>query len=144
VTFEPAPRCEVLGRPIALRRAIANVVGNAVKYAGGARVRVAAGGAEFVVEIDDDGPGIPEHEHERVFAPFYRIETSRSRDTGGAGLGLAVARSIVRAHGGDIRLAGRAGAGLRVTILVPALPRPQNDMERQSADRAASAKAAAS
>ena len=102
-------------------------------------------GAEFVVEIDDDGPGIPEHEHERVFAPFYRIETSRSRDTGGAGLGLAVARSIVRAHGGDIRLAGgRAGAGLRVTIFVPALPRPQNDMERQSADRAASAKAAAS
>jgi signal transduction histidine kinase len=144
VTFEPAPRCEVLGRPIALRRAIANVVGNAVKYAGGARVRVAARGAEFAVEIDDDGPGIPEHEHERVFAPFYRIETSRSRDTGGAGLGLAVARSIVRAHGGDIRLAGRAGAGLRVTILVPALPRPQNDMERQSADRAASAKAAAS
>jgi signal transduction histidine kinase len=144
VTFEPAPRCEVLGRPIALRRAIANVVGNAVKYAGGARVRVAARGAEFAVEIDDDGPGIPEHEHERVFAPFYRLETSRSRDTGGTGLGLAVARSIVHAHGGDIRLAGRTGGGLRVTIFVPALPRPQNDTERQSADRAANGIAAAS
>jgi signal transduction histidine kinase len=144
VTFEPAPRCEILGRPIALRRAIANVVGNAVKYAGGARVRVAARGAEFAVEIDDDGPGIPEHEHERVFAPFYRIETSRSRDTGGTGLGLAVARSIVHAHGGDIGLAGRAGGGLRVTILVPALPRLQNDTERRSANRTGNGKAAVS
>jgi len=142
VTFEPAPRCEIFGRPIALRRAIANVVDNAIKYAGGARVRVAARGAEFAVEIDDDGPGIPEHERERVFAPFYRIETSRSRETGGTGLGLAVARSIVHAHGGDIRLAGRAGGGLRVTIFVPALPRPQNDTEGQSANRAAKSKAA--
>ncbi len=142
VTFEPAPRCEIFGRPIALRRAIANVVDNAIKYAGGARVRVAARGAEFAVEIDDDGPGIPEHERERVFAPFYRIETSRSRETGGTGLGLAVARSIVHAHGGDIRLAGRAGGGLRVTIFVPALPRPQNDREGQSANRAAKSKAA--
>jgi signal transduction histidine kinase len=124
VTFEPAPRCGIFGRPITLRRAITNVVGNAVKYAGGARVRVAARGAEFVVEIDDDGSGIPEHEHERVFAAFYRIETSRSRDTGSTRLGLAVARSIVQAHGGNIRLASRAGGGLRVTILVPALPRP--------------------
>ena len=144
VTFEPAPRCEIFGRPIALRRAIANVVDNAIKYAGGARVRVAARGAEFAVEIDDDGPGIPEHERERVFAPFYRIETSRSRETGGTGLGLAVARSIVHAHGGDIRLAGRAGGGLRVTIFVPALPRPQNDTESRSANRAVKSKAAAS
>jgi signal transduction histidine kinase len=129
VTFEPAPRCEILGRSIALRRAIANVTGNAVKYAGGARVRVAALGPEFAVEIDDDGPGIPEHERERVFAPFYRIETSRSRETGGTGLGLAVARSIVRAHGGDIRLSSRDGGGLRVTILLPVLSRPHHDRE---------------
>jgi len=58
--------------------------------------------SEFAVEIDD-GPGIPERERERVFAPFYSIETSRNRETGGTGLGLAVARSTVRAHGGDIR-----------------------------------------
>lgn len=142
VTFEPAPRCEIFGRPIALRRAITNVVGNAVKYAGGACVRVAARGTEFVVEIDDDGPGIPEHEHERVFAPFYRIETSRSRETGGTGLGLAVARSIVHAHGGDIRLAGRAGGGLRVTIFLPA--RPHHDTERCGPNRAAKGRAAVS
>jgi signal transduction histidine kinase len=142
VKFEPAPRCEIFGRPLALRRAIANVVDNAIKYAGGARVRVAARGTEFVVEIDDDGPGIPEHEQERVFAPFYRIETSRSRDTGGTGLGLAVARSILHAHGGDIRLAGREGGGLRVTIFVPA--GPQHDPERQSPNRAAKGRAAVS
>ncbi len=142
VTFEPAPRCEVFGRPIALRRAIANVVDNAIKYAGGARVRVAARGTEFAVEIDDDGPGIPEHEHERVFAPFYRIESSRSRETGGTGLGLAVARSILHAHGGDIRLAGRAGGGLRVTIFVPA--GPHHDAESRSSNRAAKGRAAVS
>jgi signal transduction histidine kinase len=142
VTFEPAPRCEIFGRPIALRRAIANVVDNAIKYAGGARVRVAARGAEFAVEIDDDGPGIPEHEHERVFAPFYRIESSRSRETGGTGLGLAVARSILHAHGGDIRLAGREGGGLRVTIFVPAPP--HRDPERRSPNGAARGRAAVS
>jgi signal transduction histidine kinase len=142
VTFEPAPRCEVFGRPIALRRAIANVVDNAIKYAGGARVRVAARGTEFAVEIDDDGPGIPEHEQERVFAPFYRIETSRSRETGGTGLGLAVARSILHAHGGDIRLAGRAGGGLRVTIFVPA--GPHHDAEERCPSRAAKGRAAVS
>jgi signal transduction histidine kinase len=142
VKFEPAPRCEIFGRPIALRRAIANVVDNAIKYAGGARVRVMALGTEFVVEIDDDGPGIPEHEHERVFAPFYRIETSRSRETGGTGLGLAVARSILHAHGGDIRLAGREGGGLRVTISVP-VP-PHHDTEKRSGSRAAKGKAAVS
>jgi signal transduction histidine kinase len=142
VTFEAAPRCEIFGRPIALRRAIANVIDNAIKYAGGARVRVAALGTEFVVEIDDDGPGIPEPEHERVFAPFYRIETSRSRETGGTGLGLAVARSILHAHGGDIRLAARAGGGLRVAIFVP-VP-PHHDTEKRSGSRAAKGKAAVS
>jgi signal transduction histidine kinase len=144
VAFEPAPRCEILAQPLALRRAIANVVGNAVKYAEGARVRVVACGTEFAIEIDDDGPGIPEHEHERVFAPFYRLETSRNRETGGAGLGLAVARSIVHAHGGDIRLTNRAGRGLRVTILVPALPRPKGDRASPRAHSAASGKAAVS
>jgi signal transduction histidine kinase len=144
VTFEAASRCEIFGRPIALRRAIANVIDNAIKYAGGARVRVAALGTEFVVEIDDDGPGIPESEHERVFAPFYRIETSRSRETGGTGLGLAVARSILHAHGGDIRLAGREGGGLRVTIFVPAVPNPRHDTGKRSRSRAAKGKAAVS
>jgi signal transduction histidine kinase len=119
VAFEPAPRSEIFGRPGALRRAVANVVDNAVKYAGAARVRIVPMPSEFAVEVEDSGPGIPEAERERVFAPFYRIESSRNRGTGGVGLGLAVARSIAREHGGDISLANREGGGLRLTIIVP-------------------------
>ena len=71
------------------------------------------------MEIDDTGPGIPEAEFEKVFAPFYRLERSRSRDTGGVGLGLATARTVVRGHGGDIALANRPEGGLRVTVTLP-------------------------
>ena len=72
------------------------------------------------IVIEDEGPGIPEEELERVFAPFYRLETSRNRATGGTGLGLAIARSAVRAHGGDITLSNRKGGGLRVEVSFPA------------------------
>jgi signal transduction histidine kinase len=72
------------------------------------------------LHVDDDGPGIPEAEMERVFLPFQRLEPSRNRETGGMGLGLAIARNIVRAHGGDIRLANRRGGGLRATLTLPA------------------------
>ena len=71
------------------------------------------------VEIDDSGPGIPEAEFEKVFAPFYRLERSRSRDTGGVGLGLSTARSIIRGHGGDVTLANRGEGGLRATVTLP-------------------------
>ncbi len=109
------------GRPMALKRAIANLVGNAVKYAGGAEVglRRALGGA-ITVTIDDDGPGIPPDELERVFDPFYRVEASRNRETGGTGLGLSIARNILRAHGGDVVLGNRSARGMRATITLPA------------------------
>lgn len=71
------------------------------------------------ITIDDDGPGIAAPDQERVFEPFVRLEVSRSRDTGGVGLGMAIARSIVRAHGGEITLANRPTGGLRITIHVP-------------------------
>jgi signal transduction histidine kinase len=74
---------------------------------------------EVRVTIDDDGPGIPESDFERVFAPFVRLEESRNLETGGIGLGMAIARSIVRGHGGDITLANRAGGGLCVTLHLP-------------------------
>jgi signal transduction histidine kinase len=82
-------------------------------------VRVEPRADQMVIVIDDDGPGIPEAELERVFDPFVRLEGSRSRETGGAGLGLAIARSIVRAHGGDVLLARRPEGGLRATIALP-------------------------
>jgi signal transduction histidine kinase len=106
-------------RPLAIKRAFSNLVENAVKYGTRARVSLAKQPDELIVSIDDDGPGIPAAELDRVFDPFYRLESSRSRETGGTGLGLTVARSTIRAHGGDIRLANRKGGGLSVTVTLP-------------------------
>lgn len=113
-------RLEIEGRPTALKRAFANLVDNAVKYGGEVRIRLAAEAGQAAVEVEDDGPGIPEGEQERVFAPFYRLEPSRSRETGGTGLGLAVARSILRGHGGDVTLRNRPEGGLAVRVVLPA------------------------
>ncbi len=105
-------------RPAALRRAIANLIDNAVKYGGEATVGLRGGVDEVKICIADRGPGIPEVDREKVFAPFYRMEESRSRETGGTGLGLALARSIVRGHGGDITLRDREGGGLVACIVL--------------------------
>ncbi len=107
------------GDPLALRRLLANLVENAIKYGVRARGRVFAEDGCAIVEIEDDGPGVPAAELERVFEPFYRREPSRSRETGGAGLGLAVVRSIARAHGGDVTLADRPGGGLTARVSLP-------------------------
>jgi len=108
-------------RPLAIKRAFSNLVENAVKYGTRARVSLVRKVDELIVTIDDDGPGIPPTELDRVFDPFYRLEASRSRETGGTGLGLTVARSTVRAHGGDVELANRDGGGLSVTVTLPML-----------------------
>ncbi len=114
----PAHRT-LLGRPIALGRALTNLVDNAVKYGGSARISLAAAGGHVSVVVEDDGPGIPPEEIEKVFQPFYRLERSRSRDTGGTGLGLSVARTVARAHGGDVVLENRPAGGLRATLVLP-------------------------
>ena len=106
-------------RPVAMKRALANLVGNALKYGDAARLRLEARGQGAVLMLDDDGPGIPEAAQEVVFQPFQRIEGSRNRETGGTGLGLTIARSILRAHGGDVTLSNRQGGGLRVVARLP-------------------------
>jgi signal transduction histidine kinase len=106
-------------QPIALKRALTNLIENAVVYGKTARVRLARTPKEFEIAIEDAGPGIPETELERVFRPFYRLEASRNRESGGAGLGLAIARSVIRTNGGDIVLANRPEGGLRATISLP-------------------------
>ncbi len=106
-------------RPAALRRALTNLIDNAVKYGGQARVSLQDDENAVLIRIDDDGPGIPEELQEEAFRPFRRLEASRSRETGGTGLGLSVARTIVRAHGGDISLTNRGEGGLRIEIRLP-------------------------
>jgi signal transduction histidine kinase len=108
-------------RPLALKRALANLVSNALGYGGNARVRLVPPGRGFVMlVVEDDGPGIPPQELDRVFEPFHRVETSRNRETGGVGLGLPIARNIVRAHGGELTLANKPSGGVRATVLLPA------------------------
>ncbi|MFT0862179.1 ATP-binding protein [Ancylobacter sp. G4_0304] len=102
----------------ALARVIANLVGNALRYGERAFAGIEADGAPVVLVIEDEGPGIPVEERERVFEPFHRLETSRNRDSGGTGLGLTIVRRLVERHGGDIALgsSGRGGLAVRVTL----------------------------
>lgn len=109
-------------RPIALRRALGNLIDNAVKYGGAAEVSVHTTATTARVRVEDPGPGIPVAERERVFEPFHRLEPSRSRETGGVGLGLAIARSVAHAHGGDVALSERPGGGLRAELCLPRAP----------------------
>lgn len=111
----------VRARPLALKRALVNLVANALAYAGNARVSLDVPGTGMVrVCIEDDGPGVPPDQLDRVFEPFHRLESSRNRETGGVGLGLPIARNILRAHGGDVLLGNRPAGGLLVTVLLPA------------------------
>lgn len=104
------------GRPVALGRAFGNLIDNALSYGGSAAVWLDVQGREAVVTIDDDGPGIARERLNSMFEPFVRGDDSRSIDTGGAGLGLAIARNIIVAHGGEITLANRPEGGLRVEV----------------------------
>ena len=108
-------------RPLALKRALGNLVQNAVAYAGTCTIRLVPPDRGMVrLLVEDDGPGIPEAEIERLMQPFQRGEPSRSRETGGAGLGLAIARSVARAHGGELVLENRSPRGLRASLSLPA------------------------
>lgn len=119
-TVDRSEKVVIEGDPVALKRLVANLVDNALKYGGAARGRVYAEGHMAIIEIEDDGPGIRAEEQERVFEPFYRGEPSRNRETGGIGLGLAVVRSLARAHGGDVTLHNRTDGGLRACVFLPA------------------------
>lgn len=119
VIFAEAERAPLSCRPVGLKRALRNLIENAAAYGHRARIALEETPDGFAIHIDDDGPGIPEEDRERVFGPFVRLEESRSRETGGIGIGMAIARSIVRAHGGDITLINRPEGGLRATVRLP-------------------------
>ena len=111
----------VEGDPVALKRVVANLLDNAEKFGRRAiEVEVAAAEGRCRLAVSDDGPGVPQAERETVFSPFYRLEKSRSRQTGGSGLGLAITRQIVEAHGGRIAIEAAALGGARVVVDLPA------------------------
>ena len=121
LAYEGPDTFPVAARPVALKRALANLVANALNYGGSARVTLnPLSNAAVQIHIDDDGPGIPPADMDRVFEPFQRLESSRNRETGGSGLGLPITRNILRAHGGDVTLSNRAPGGLRATVTLPA------------------------
>jgi len=102
--------------PLALKRCIRNLVENAIKYAGNAKITAEENKQSLFITIRDSGPGIPEDKLETVFEPFYRLETSRNRETGGTGLGLSIARNIALSHGGDLQLRNHPDGGLQAII----------------------------
>jgi signal transduction histidine kinase len=118
VSIEGNATRSILGKPQALRRCLTNLIANAVKFGSQASIIVADGSA-LVIRVRDDGPGIPEDQLERVFEPFYRLESSRNRDTGGSGLGLSIARDVIQAHGGSLVLRNLPVRGLEAVLTLP-------------------------
>ena len=140
VGYSPVARCRYRCKPQAMLRALTNVVTNAAKY--GERAHVALRsipGAGYTVEVEDEGAGIPDPEKERVFEPFYRTASAVETDSQGMGLGLAIARSIILAHGGTIQLLDRKPHGLKVRIFLPEASAPLLAATAPPAARAAPA-----
>lgn len=115
----PSQPMPVTIRPHALNRALRNLIDNAVRYGDVANVTLTQEPGMVIITIADSGPGLPKDQLEAVFEPFVRLEGSRNRDTGGVGLGLAIARTIVQAHGGTVLLRNRAGGGLDAIVRLP-------------------------
>jgi signal transduction histidine kinase len=109
----------IAAQPLALKRCIENLVSNAVRYGSIAHINLFDSREQLIITVVDDGPGIPDHQLEAVLEPFYRVEGSRSRDTGGVGLGLSIASEIANRHGGTIQLENIRPSGLRATIAFP-------------------------
>jgi len=120
ITLEAPTQAIMLSlRRDALRRALANVIGNARRYAKRIEVSFRARGHGVDVIVDDDGPGVPAEKREDVFRPFFRLDASRNPETGGTGLGLAIARDIMRSHGGELTLHDSPLGGLRAVLRLP-------------------------
>ena len=122
VDFNFIEKINFYGRPITLKRAITNLIKNGVEYGKKVDVFIKKSDDFLEIHIIDHGKGIPEEKIEMLFAPFERLEHSRNRDSGGLGLGLAIARSVVRSHGGEIQLSNIDGKGLDATIILPMSP----------------------
>ena len=116
VTIGPLPPASVKAGPLALKRALQNLIINAATHGGGARLALSVEGNRAIVRIEDDGPGIPPDLLSRVFEPFFRVDPARRQSVPGAGLGLAIAREIIERNGGTITIENKAPRGLRQTV----------------------------
>ena len=121
IAFSGPAHLVYFGRPLGLRRVLTNLLDNAIKYASAPAIELCQDDEQVTVFIRDSGPGIPVESHEQVFVPFYRLEGSRNKNTGGVGLGLSAARAIVLEHGGSLALGNRPEGGLQVSIVLPVL-----------------------
>jgi two-component system OmpR family sensor kinase len=119
VSLAPGEPVVVEGNSPALKAMLNNLVINALKYAGKAEVTLVEADGQALIEVCDDGPGVAPEDIDRVFEPFFRGERSRNRDTGGIGLGLASARAVARAHGGDVVIRNREEGGLSALVTLP-------------------------
>ncbi|MGI9522977.1 MAG: ATP-binding protein [Hyphomicrobiaceae bacterium] len=122
ITFKQSSRRREIYLPLkrqAFKRALTNLVSNASRYGSNVVLRAAKARRWVIVEVEDDGPGIPKSERENVFRPFYRLDDARNQDRGNTGLGLAITRDIARSHGGDVTLGSSSLGGLRAVIRVP-------------------------
>jgi signal transduction histidine kinase len=117
-SYKGPERLNFICRPVSLKRALNNLIDNALKYGGSIEATLTSTPGSAIIHIDDRGPGIPDDQLETVLTPFFRLESSRSRETGGTGLGLAVAKSIILAHGGELSLGNRPGGGLRASVML--------------------------
>jgi len=122
VSVQGAVQGPWMAKPQALKRCLANLIENAVKYGGVALITVTETATELEIRIRDRGPGIPPAELEKVFEPFYRLEESRNRETGGTGLGLTIARAIAESHSGRLILRNADGGGLEACLTLPRMP----------------------
>jgi two-component system osmolarity sensor histidine kinase EnvZ len=119
IDVDSDPALVVPVRPNAFRRCLTNLVANAMVHADHVAVRASRDGDAIEVTIDDDGPGIPSEEREEVFKPFYRLDSARNLDAGGTGLGLTIARDVMRGHGGDLRIEEAPAGGVRARLRLP-------------------------
>ena len=119
VEFETSPRAALDVQPDLLRRALRNLIDNGLAYGERARVRVVEDRQAVTLIVEDDGPGMADSEIAEALEPFTRLESSRSRETGGAGLGLPIARAAAQAHGGELLLSRSAEGGLSARIVLP-------------------------
>ncbi|CRM21486.1 sensor histidine kinase [Pseudomonas sp. 24 R 17] len=119
LTFRGPPRLVYFGRPLGLKRVMTNLMDNAIHYGVAPEIELQQKNDEVVIRVSDRGPGIPVEHREQVFLPFYRLEGSRNKSTGGVGLGLSTARAIVLEHGGTLTLAERQGGGLEAVVVLP-------------------------